>query len=82
MVQSDDFPVPPSGTRGRTLDHEQISDVPSWSAVLLDAARDAGLLVVGSRGHGGFSGALLGSVGRHCTQHAPRPVVVVRGRDH
>ncbi|MGI5255934.1 universal stress protein [Streptomyces angustmyceticus] len=50
------------------------------AAVLLEAARDASLLVVGSRGHGGFSGALLGSVSQHCTQHAPCPVVVVRGR--
>ncbi|MFF9482770.1 universal stress protein [Streptomyces sp. NPDC014733] len=49
------------------------------AAVLLDAARGADLLVVGSRGHGGFSGALLGSVSRHCTAHAPCPVVVVRG---
>jgi nucleotide-binding universal stress UspA family protein len=46
--------------------------------VLLDAAKGAELLVVGSRGHGGFTGALLGSVGQHCVQHAPCPVVVVR----
>ncbi|MFI9357981.1 universal stress protein [Streptomyces lydicus] len=51
-------------------------------AVLLDAARDASLLVVGSRGHGGFAGALLGSVSQHCTQHAPCPVVVVRAHGH
>ncbi|MEV8093314.1 universal stress protein [Kitasatospora sp. NPDC085879] len=48
---------------------------------LLDAARGAELLVVGSRGHGGFTGALLGSVGQHCVQHAPCPVVVVRHRE-
>ncbi|MGW2254699.1 universal stress protein [Kitasatospora sp. NPDC001660] len=48
---------------------------------LLDAARGAELLVVGSRGHGGFTGALLGSVGQHCVQHAPCPVVVVRHRN-
>ncbi|GLW57986.1 universal stress protein [Kitasatospora phosalacinea] len=47
-------------------------------AALLAAARGAELLVVGSRGFGGFSGALLGSVGQHCVQHAPCPVVVVR----
>ncbi|MFF0393796.1 universal stress protein [Kitasatospora sp. NPDC004615] len=45
---------------------------------LLDAARGAELLVVGSRGHGGFTAALLGSVGQHCVHHAPCPVVVVR----
>jgi nucleotide-binding universal stress UspA family protein len=46
--------------------------------VLLAAARGAELLVVGSRGHGGFTGALLGSVSQHCVQHAGCPVVVVR----
>ncbi|MEU5428774.1 universal stress protein [Streptomyces olivoreticuli] len=46
--------------------------------VLLERARGAELLVVGNRGHGGFSGALLGSVSQHCVQHAPCTVVVVR----
>jgi nucleotide-binding universal stress UspA family protein len=47
--------------------------------VLLDAASDADLLVVGSLGHGRFSGMLMGSVSTHCVEHANCPVVVVRG---
>ncbi|KUN80601.1 hypothetical protein AQJ66_26010 [Streptomyces bungoensis] len=45
--------------------------------VLLAAARGADLLVVGSRGHGAFTGMLLGSTARHCVDHAPCPVLVV-----
>ncbi|MGO8960475.1 MAG: universal stress protein [Streptosporangiaceae bacterium] len=47
--------------------------------VLLEAADGADLLVVGSRGHGGFAGALLGSVSQHCAHHAPCPLVIIRG---
>jgi nucleotide-binding universal stress UspA family protein len=48
------------------------------AAALLETATDADLLVVGSRGHGGFTGMLLGSVSQHVVSHAPCPVVVVR----
>jgi nucleotide-binding universal stress UspA family protein len=48
--------------------------------VLIDASQRADLLVVGSRGHGEFSGMLLGSVGQHCVTHAHCPVLVVRDR--
>jgi nucleotide-binding universal stress UspA family protein len=45
--------------------------------VLLQHARGAGLLVVGSRGRGSLRGLLLGSVALHCAMHAPCPVMVV-----
>ncbi|MDH6127316.1 universal stress protein [Kitasatospora sp. GP82] len=51
----------------------------SAAQVLLEAAEGASLLVVGNRGHGGFTGALIGSVSQHCAQHAHCPVVVLRG---
>ena len=71
----------------RTLD--PASDVPVHACVaeghaaqvLLDASAGADALVVGSRGHGGFVEALLGSVSQHCVQHALCPVVVVRDPD-
>jgi nucleotide-binding universal stress UspA family protein len=45
---------------------------------LVDAAQDADLLVVGSRGGGGFAHLLLGSVSNQVIQHAPCPVVTVQ----
>ncbi|HEX6471233.1 MAG TPA: universal stress protein [Streptosporangiaceae bacterium] len=62
-----DVPIRPRVVRGHA------------ARVLLDVAEGAELIVVGSRGHGGFAGALLGSVGQYCVQHAACPVVVIRG---
>ncbi|HEV2377202.1 MAG TPA: universal stress protein [Streptosporangiaceae bacterium] len=47
--------------------------------VLLGAAQGADMLVVGSRGHGAFASALLGSVSQRCVHHAACPVVVIHG---
>jgi nucleotide-binding universal stress UspA family protein len=49
------------------------------AGVLLAASVEANMLVLGSRGHGGFAGLLLGSVSGACTEHAKVPVLVIHG---
>lgn len=56
--------------------HEHAIEGPP-GAVLVEKAEGAELLVVGSRGLGGFKELLLGSVGHQCAQHAPCPVVII-----
>jgi nucleotide-binding universal stress UspA family protein len=62
-------------------------DVPPWfsaqqiegaaAEVLIRESRDAQMLIVGSRGHGGFAGLLLGSVSSACAEHATCAVLVL-----
>jgi nucleotide-binding universal stress UspA family protein len=76
---------------GRMLDSmleaADLSGIPSVSKVLiregasralLNCAKGADLIVVGSRGRGGFEELLLGSVGQQVLHHAPCPVAVIR----
>ena len=46
---------------------------------LIKASHDADMVVVGSRGIGGFASLLMGSVSSKVTHHAACPVVVIRG---
>ena len=50
----------------------------SASALMIQASESADLLVLGSRGHGGFKGLLVGSVGTQVASHAQCPTVVLR----
>ena len=65
---------------GSPVGVERVVERGSPADVLVRAAEGADMLVVGSRGHGGFAGLLLGSVSQQCAQHAPCAVVIVRQR--
>ncbi|MER7818280.1 universal stress protein [Streptomyces sp. NPDC096153] len=65
------------GETGETQVHERLVHGNPAEALLI-AAEGAELLVVGSRGRGGFARMLLGSVSQQVSQHAPCPVVIVR----
>lgn len=61
--------LPPGLTRTVEFGHP--------SKVLVRESRDAAVLVVGRRGHGGFKGLLMGSVSSGCVAHAACPVLVI-----
>ena len=62
-----------------TVSRESFEELARETAdVLVDEASSADMLVVGSRGHGGFAGLLLGSVSAQCAHHALCPLAIVR----
>jgi nucleotide-binding universal stress UspA family protein len=63
-------------TEGVTVEWLAVPGNPA--EVLIEASREATLLVVGSRGVGGFLGLLMGSVSTQCVHHSHCPVLVVR----
>jgi nucleotide-binding universal stress UspA family protein len=60
------------------LDVEQVVEQGDPAAVLLRRSEGADMLVVGSRGHGGFNRLLVGSVSEKCVRHATCSVIVIR----
>ena len=73
-------------TLARTLGRAGVAGAPEVEPIvvqdaprraLVDTAKGADLLVVGSRGRGGFTGLLLGSVGQYVATHAPCPVAII-----
>ena len=88
MLEDCDFPAQAGKLLAESVaraagdgDHARIAEVVREgdpAQVLIDQADGADLLVVGSRGHGGFAEALLGSVSQHCVHHARCPVVILR----
>jgi nucleotide-binding universal stress UspA family protein len=70
--------VDSTDTSGLAEPVERIVVCGTAARALLGAAKGADLLVVGSRGLGGFTGLVLGSVGEQCVRHAGCPVLVVR----
>ena len=60
------------------VSYEPVHAPPAKS--LIEVSRNARMLVVGTRGHGGLAGMLLGSVSEQCVRHAVCPVLVARPR--
>jgi len=70
-----DEAVEAEDTTGVTVERKLV--IGSGAYGLLHEAKGADLLVVGSRGRGGFAGLLLGSVSQQVAHHAPCPAVII-----
>ncbi len=66
-----------AGAENLEVETRIIGDVAAHA--LIEASREAAMVVLGTRGLGGFAAMLLGSVGIHVAAHASSPVIVVRG---
>lgn len=75
-LRADIDPLVAERGSGIEVDCQAVRGAPANA--LIEAARDADLLVVGARGIGGFKGLTMGSVSEQCVRHAGCPVVVVR----
>lgn len=64
------------GERGAQITGHKVRGNPA--SVLIEASRDADVVAVGSRGYGGFTGLMLGSVSAQTVHHAHCPVLVIR----
>jgi nucleotide-binding universal stress UspA family protein len=60
-----------------SVEYETLAVRGSAAKVLVEHSADADMLVVGSRGRGGFAGLLLGSVSQQVSAHAGVPAVVI-----
>lgn len=90
MLRSEDFEKAAQAILDKVLHDEDTSAAAKVEAALVrdsaaralvEAAKDADLLVVGSRGLGGFRELLLGSTSSQVVHHAPCPVVVVPNKE-
>lgn len=70
-----DHAVDTEDTAGVTVERKLVPGTGAYA--LIHEAKGAALLVVGSRGRGGFSGLLLGSVSQQTIHHSPCPVVII-----
>ena len=73
--ETDEMLIKLGDKRPESVNVEVVSGIPAEA--LLNAAKDADMIVLGSRGAGGFAKLLMGSVSTQVTHHAHCPVVII-----